>query len=97
VVLFVVWVLSPFLSLVAANLISRDWPVLTQATLYSLMLVLALSSLAIYGDVALGPPRRKMASFFLVVPLASWLLMAIALPIAALISGKLSRQSGAPK
>jgi hypothetical protein len=92
-VLFAIWDLSPFMALVFAGVISKRWPVLTRAALYSVMLVLTLGSLAIYGDVALGPPRAKTAFVFLVVPLASWLLIAIVVPIAALISGRPSRRS----
>jgi hypothetical protein len=55
-VLFALWVLSPFMALVLAHVVSKRWSVLTRATLYSVMLVLTLGSLAIYGDVALGPP-----------------------------------------
>jgi hypothetical protein len=90
--LFTIWDLSPFVALVCAHVVSKHWSVLTRATLYSVMLVLTLVSLAIYGDVALGPPRPKPAFVFLVVPLASWLLIAIVLPIAALISGRRSRR-----
>ena len=92
-VLFTIWVLSPFVALVLADVVSKRWSVLTRATLHSVMLVLTLASLAIYGDVALGPPRAKTAFVFVVVPPASWLLIAIAVPIAALISGRLSRRS----
>jgi hypothetical protein len=92
-VLFTIWVLSPFVALVVADVVSKRWSVLTRATLHSVMVVLTLGSLAIYGDVALGPPRAKTAFAFVVVPAASWLLIAIALPIAALISGRLSRRS----
>jgi len=94
-VLFALWVLSPFMALVLAHVVSKRWSALTRATLYSVMLVLTLGSLAIYGDVALGPPRAKTAFVFVVVPPASWLLMAIVVPIAALISGRLSRGDGA--
>jgi len=90
-VLFALWVLSPFIALVLANMVSKRWSVLTRATLYTVMLVLTVGSLAIYGDVALGPPRAKAAFVFVVVPPASWLLIAIVLPIAALISGRPSR------
>ena len=89
-VLFALWVLSPFIALVFANVVSKRWSALSRATLYSVMLILTLGSLAIYGDVALGPPRQQPAFVFLVVPLASWLLIAIVLPIAALVSGRLS-------
>ena len=91
-VLFAIWVLSPFMALVLANVVSKRWSVLTRATLYSVTLVLSLGSLAIYGDVALGPPRAKPAFVFVVVPPASWLFIALVVPIAALISGKLSRR-----
>ena len=90
-VLFALWVLSPFIALVLANMVSKRWSVLTRATLYTVMLVLTVGSLAIYGDVALGPPRPKAAFVFVVVPPASWLLIGIVLPIAALISGRPSR------
>jgi len=90
-ILFALWVLSPFMALVLANVVSKRWPVHTRAALYSVMLVLTLGSLAIYGDVALGPPRAKTAFVFVVVPPASWLLIAIVVPAAALISGRRSR------
>jgi hypothetical protein len=91
-VLFALWVLSPFIALVLANMVSKRWSVLTQATLYTVMLVLTVGSLAIYGDVALGPPRVKAAFVFVVVPPASWLLIAIVVPIAAIISRRRSRR-----
>lgn len=87
--LFAIWVLSPFVALVLAHSVSRRWADLTCATLYGLMLVLSLGSLTLYGDVALGPPRPQPAFRFLVVPLASWLLIAVAMPIAAFLSGRL--------
>ena len=92
-VLFVLWVLSPFVALVLANVVSKRWSVLTRATLYIVTLFLTLASLTIYGVVALGPPRGKPAFAFLVVPLASWLLIAVVVPLAAFISGRLSRQA----
>jgi hypothetical protein len=92
-VLFALWVLSPFMVLVLANVVfAKRWSVLTRAALYTVMLVLTLGSLALYGDVAFGPPRAKTAFVFVVVPPASWLLIAIVVPIAALISGRVSRQ-----
>ena len=85
--LFTVWVLSPFAALAYAHMLAKRWPDLAQARLYGMMLFLTLVSLSIYGYVALGPPRPQPAFFFLVVPLASWLLIAMA----AIISRKLSR------
>jgi hypothetical protein len=76
-----------------ATILSKDWSVLTRTTLYGVMLVLTVSSLSIYGDVALGPPRPKTAFAFVVVPPASWLLIAIATSIAALISRRRERRN----
>jgi hypothetical protein len=85
-VLFALWVLSPFIVLILAHMVSKRWSVLTRATLYTVMLVLVAGTLATYGVVAFGPPRPKPAFVFVVVPPASWLLIGIVLPIAALLS-----------
>ena len=91
-VLFVIWVLSPFVALAWANMVSRLWSVLTRATLYCVTLVITLGSLAIYGDVVLPPAGSPRAFVFVVVPPGSWLLMAIVVPIAALISRRRSHR-----
>ncbi len=83
-VLFVIWVLSPFVALVLANVISKRWSVLMRATLHGVMLLLTAASLAVYGNVAFGPPRPQPAFFFLMVPLGSWLLIATVVSIATL-------------
>ena len=85
-VLFVLWVVSPFVGVVLADMLSKRWPVLTRPALYGVSLVFTLGSLVIYGAVVWGAVTAKPAAVFLLVPLASWLLIAI-----ALISGKLSR------
>jgi hypothetical protein len=87
-VLFVIWVLSPFMALVLADMVSKRWSVLARATLYGAMLVVTVGSLAIYGDDALRPRKAQAAFVFVVVPPASWLLLAIVVPTAALISRK---------
>ena len=91
-VLFAIWVLSPFVALVVANIVSKGWSVITRATLHSVMLVLALGSLAMYGDVALGPLGAKTVPVFVIVPPASWLFIATAISMAALISRSPSRR-----
>ena len=85
--LFVIWDLSPFVALLVADRVSKRWQVLTRATLHVVMLVIALSSLVLYADVVLRP-RPQPAFRFLVVPLGSWLLTMIVVPIAAFISGR---------
>src|SRR2546429_7750000 len=71
-VLFAIWVLSPFVALLFAYVVSKRWSVLTRTTLYSLMIIVTVGSLAFYGNVVFGPPRPKPASVFLLVPLTSW-------------------------
>ena len=89
---FTIWVLSPFVGLAWANIVSKRWSVLTCATLYGVTLVLALGSLAIYGDmVVVAPPGSANAFKFVVVAPGSWLIMAIVVPMAALVSGRLLR------
>src|SRR5664279_4657740 len=52
--LFGIWVLSPFVALVLGNVFWKHGSVLTRATSYCVMLLVALGSVAIYGCVALG-------------------------------------------
>ena len=87
-----IWVLSPFVALVLVEVVAKRWSVLTRATLYSVMLVVTLGSLAIYGADALWPPRAQAAFVWVIVPPLSWLLMAIAVSIAAFISGRRLRR-----
>ena len=95
ITLFVLWVLSPFIAMLFGNFMFKRWPALIRAALHTVVLILSLVSLAIYGQVALGPPRAKTAFVFVVVPPLSWLLMAIAVSAAALISRRRSRARGA--
>jgi ACR3 family arsenite efflux pump ArsB len=93
-IIFVIWVLSPYVALIFANALSGRWSVPTRALLYGVMLVVAPCSLAIYGDDALRPRRAQAAFVYVVVPRASLLLIALVVPTAVLISGGLSRRSG---
>jgi hypothetical protein len=86
-VLFAGWVFSPFMALVVANIVSKPWSSLARVTLYWLMLVITVGSLLAYSGV-LSPPDAKPAFIFLVVPLLSWLLMAIVIPMARYRSRK---------
>jgi len=91
--LFAIWVLSPFVAMVLACTVSKRWSIITRASLYCVTLVLTLVSLSIYFYFVFWPPESTPAAVFLLVPLASWLFMMIVVPIAALVSGKLSRQA----
>jgi hypothetical protein len=95
-VLIAGWVLSPFVALVFANTLAKRWSALTRTTLHCMMLILTVGSLAAYWSVVLKPPTSKRAFMFVAVPLASWGLIAVVIPLAALISGRLSRRGGSP-
>ena len=82
---FAIWVLLPFVALAAADAMSTNWSALTRTVLYALMFVTAIDTLGTYGYVAFGPPRPQPAFWFLVVPPASLLLIAILLRIVASI------------
>jgi len=96
-VLFTIWVLSPFAALLWANIVSKGWPVLTRATLYCVTLVVTLCSLATYGELVVVRPRGSANAFlFVAVPPASWVFMTIIVTMAALISRIRSRQGAGP-
>src|SRR6266850_4961480 len=79
-ILFVGWVASPFLALLVANVFSKRWSVPTRVTLYFLELIITVAALIGYSGV-LTPPGVRPAAVFLLVPLISWLLIAIIIPI----------------
>jgi hypothetical protein len=91
-VLFVIWVLSPFAALAWANMVSRPWSILSQTALYCVTLVLTLGSLAIYGGLVLPPEGSPAAFVFVLVPPVSWVLLATVVPIAAWISRRLAQR-----
>jgi len=91
--LFGIWVLFPFVTGVWAYVFSNRWTVVVRAPLYVAMLVVSLASLSIYGSVAFGYLRAKVGFVFLVVPLGSSLLIAIAVSIATVVSRRQSRRA----
>lgn len=91
-VLFVFWILSPFVGLAWANMVSKRWPALVRATLYGVTHVITLGSLAFYGKFVLPPAGSPRAFVFVAVPPVSWLLMTIVVLIAVLISGRRSHR-----
>src|SRR5256885_470779 len=78
-VLFTIWVLSPFVVLAVAHVSSKGWPARARIVLSIVTLVIAAGSLAMYARM--WTPKRPTAFIFLVVPPVSWLLMAATIPI----------------
>ena len=75
--LFVVWVVSPFAAFIRISRSAKDWQAVNQIALHAAAVTIIVISLAIYGYVALGPPRPQPAAPFLVVPPVSFALAAI--------------------
>ena len=73
-VMFLMWVASPFAALLAAGRWSNPWAMSARATLPALVLLITLASLTVYTVAATRWARPTPA--FLMVPLASWLLIA---------------------
>lgn len=90
-VLFTIWVLSPFVALFWATLVSKRWSAVTRATLYCTTLIVTLGSLAIFGDlVHVRPAGSANAFLWVIVPPVSWAFAAIVVAMAALISRRRS-------
>jgi hypothetical protein len=81
--LFTLWVLSPFASAALALLFFKRWTGRTGAGLSGVLLILTPITLAIYGYAAFGPARSKPAALFLMVPLASWVVIGAVVAIGA--------------
>jgi len=79
--LFVLWVLSPFVAFLIADKVSIRWTDTIRKTLYIIILALTLVSLLSYSGLLI-PAGTKTAFVFLVVPLISWVVIAIFLLIA---------------
>lgn len=94
VLLFVFWVLSPFMALMVASVVSNRWSAVTRSALYFLIFLLPIGSLIIYSGMW-NPPGVKPAFVFLIVPLISWLLMALILPLASSLRKMMRSKRGA--
>ena len=60
---FVFWVVSPFVALGWANMVSPRWSVVTRAALYGVTVVVAFASLAVYGEVVTVRPADAPNAF----------------------------------
>jgi hypothetical protein len=94
IALFFIWVVSPFIGVLVANVFAKRWSNLFRMILYILMIILALGSLIAYSGV-LSPIGAKPAGIFLIVPLISWLLIVIVILLAAVMARRLSSRSDA--
>jgi uncharacterized membrane protein YhaH (DUF805 family) len=87
IILFLGWVSSPFVGLSVAALLSRRWLVVPRMVLCILMIFIAICSVVGYSG-ALSPAGMKPAFVFLVIPLISWILIVIIIPVVISRAGK---------
>ena len=94
-VLFTIWVLSPFVALFWANIVSKRWSAVNRVTLYCTTFIVTLGSLAIYGRlIDVKPAGSPNAFLWVIVPPSAGVFAAIVVSIALLISCWRSRRSG---
>lgn len=85
IILFTIWVLSPFVGFLVLNTISSRWAVTVRETLYWLAIIVTILSVTGYSDI-LSIPQTKTAFPFLVIPFISWLVIIISFFIARRVS-----------
>ena len=89
---FAIWVLSPFIALLVANAATTRLSHQTRIRLYILILVLTIGSLVFYsGTIKIA--GTKNAFVFLIFPFISWLFIAIVIPISALLPRRRSHRN----
>jgi hypothetical protein len=86
--IFVIWILLPFVALGWAIVVSKSWPAPVRISLYCTTFLTALGSVAFYGGLILPRAGSPRAFVFVIGPMASWVLMLIVVPISAAYSRK---------
>ena len=89
-ILIAIWVLSPYVILVAGHARSGSWSDLSRVTLYWMMIVVAVISFIVYVPFGMGPIRPKPAAPFVGIPPLQWILIVAALLVAAGITRRKS-------
>jgi len=85
VLLFLGWVASPFVALHQAHRVAGAWTAARQKNTYKLMFLVSVGSVFVCAWVVLQTHLAKPAGPFLIVPLASWFLIAAGLWIGSRI------------
>ncbi|WP_348261685.1 hypothetical protein P8935_18015 [Telmatobacter sp. DSM 110680] len=74
--MFAIWVETPFVGLIWLGRISARWTASWQQSMYALMHVISLASVAIYAAVAFLKHLAKPAAPFLFIPAVTWMVIA---------------------
>ena len=87
--MFVIWVVSPFITLLALNTVFKHHQAKSRLILYLLMRFITTGSLIGYNGI-LTPIGAKPAAIFLIIPFISWLLILLTIIIFKIIEQKKS-------
>jgi len=91
-VLFVGWVLSPYIALFLVHVVSKLRLIIAPKMLYWLMLFVSLGSLACYGITLFQHRTKPPTGVYLSVPFISWFLILIAIVITVYRKRKLLKK-----
>ncbi len=86
IVLFVGWVLSPFVVLGIGHVVAKRWAPRTRAALYWVTLLVAVASIVIYADDAVSHRTVHPAAVYVMVPPASCLVSVVAFGVGTWIA-----------
>jgi len=92
-VLFIGWVVSPFIALVLAEQVAQRWPAPVRTALHLATFGLVGMSLAVYIRRALTPPQGPAAFVFVATPLVSLAFVGVAVIVCAIVARRSSRRS----
>jgi hypothetical protein len=87
IILFTLWVLSPFVGLLILNKFSKRWVLSVRMTLYWLAIIMTILSVTAYSG-GLNTPDTKNAFMFLVIPFISWIIIVMSFFIGRRVSGR---------
>ncbi len=94
IVLFVGWVLSPFVVLGIGHVLAKRWAPGTQTALYSVTLFVTVASIVIYADDAVAHRTAHPAFVYVAVPPASWIVSAVAIGLGAWLAKRKQKVQG---
>jgi hypothetical protein len=91
--LFTVWVASPFAGMLFVHRSAKNWPLVRQNVTYNQIRIISVGSALIYIGTVNIRQLSKPAGPFLAVPIASWLLMALWLWMTRYFHGEASGET----
>ncbi len=83
ILLFVAWVLSPFVVLGIGHVVAKRWAPSTRTALYWVTLLVTVASIVIYADDAVSHRTAHPAAVYVMVPPASWVVSVVAVGLGA--------------